>query len=898
MGLFSRKKIIAVTSVVYNLAGDENDRQNFLKTTILSAAMGQRDLPQSFTGAYLGGPGIRLSNFADWADTKGYNATIGNNTGNIRGKLTVDQEVVAQYIPVPAGSSIRIVNTEIDAADFSYWAGRFVSEYDPSLLSTDYLADMNESTGEITISFVGGGTQTFIPADYDRYAQYMYVTYAIEEGQTLGPLDTGVTVILGISDDFPETIDWDVLSSSDTPHSITLNTRTETNSTFSDARPPETTDTTVGTLFSYEEVHEVFEKRIGLPSVPGTSDFRDEIQTMYQDTTADVTQAVTTTTTTETIAGGVVKTTVTTVTTDTATVNRSYRIDTQEVTYKGISPTKCFIYKQGGSIPALNAMFTANNANVGKFFPIIPVRLDNAAVQYSAWPHLYEPAKKAYKKAIGKKYDDLIENVADNPSLGDIDYAYMVFGVSLNTKENVGKAYIYNFFKLLGQDPTLGSDDYDAFKASWEAAHQSQLEWIEWAERNIEREDSSPWWVDPEPVKIPYPVMPKETLNLSQWIHYNVAISWNFIKETVNSGKANPTAKPGDYFISQGTSDEFEPVYWNEREESDSGGFISKIFAKVFGEKESNHTIYIDYQETDNKWTRLTIRGLTHNNVVYSGRGVFTNTKQALEDPEESGFIIPLHENIFNSTKLIDRTQLGMSCCYLVFNCYVSRKQKWYETSIFKVIVIIILVVITVMSLGTSSPVTGPMATAVAALGTIGIPTIVATFIVKAIVAIIITKILTKLAIKAFGEEVGAIVAVIASMYVMQLSYNGFSMQGMAVSFSNMLAAPNLLMLTSSSLDAYSKYMQASTNEIQAQSEAFQTEYDTLMKELNDKIESQFGSKSTFDVTQITDILYMANESPDAFLQRTLMVGSDIANMSIEMLHNFVEMTVNTDLPT
>jgi hypothetical protein len=39
-------------------------------------------------------------------------------------------------------------------------------------------------------------------------------------------------------------------------------------------------------------------------------------------------------------------------------------------------------------------------------------------------------------------------------------------------------------------------------------------------------------------------------------------------------------------------------------------------------------------------------------------------------------------------------------------------------------------------------------------------------------------------------------------------------------------------------------------------------------------------------------------ESQTAFLDRTLMTGSDIAEMSLDMLTNFTDLTLNTDLPT
>ena len=42
---------------------------------------------------------------------------------------------------------------------------------------------------------------------------------------------------------------------------------------------------------------------------------------------------------------------------------------------------------------------------------------------------------KAYKKAINNDYEDLVESVMENDDIDDVDFAYIVFGVSLNTTE-------------------------------------------------------------------------------------------------------------------------------------------------------------------------------------------------------------------------------------------------------------------------------------------------------------------------------------------------------------------------------------------------------------------------------------------------------------------------------
>ncbi len=77
-------------------------------------------------------------------------------------------------------------------------------------------------------------------------------------------------------------------------------------------------------------------------------------------------------------------------------------------------------------------------------------------------------------RATGGKWDDLITKLNTNPSLSDIDYAYAVFGVSLNAKEPAAQSYVWEFFQdvMLGLDLTGAA--YTTWKTAWTAAKNTQ----------------------------------------------------------------------------------------------------------------------------------------------------------------------------------------------------------------------------------------------------------------------------------------------------------------------------------------------------------------------------------------------------------------------------------------
>jgi hypothetical protein len=48
----------------------------------------------------------------------------------------------------------------------------------------------------------------------------------------------------------------------------------------------------------------------------------------------------------------------------------------------------------------------------------------------------------------------------------------------------------------------------------------------------------------------------------------------------------------------------------------------------------------------------------------------------------------------------------------------------------------------------------------------------------------------------------------------------------------------------------------------------------------------------------LTDAGYIVIESEQSFLQRTLLTGSDISDMTMKMITNFSQMNLEVDLPT
>ena len=891
MGFFGNKKKHYVSSTVYNLAGDEDKRPNFLKATVIGAVIAGKDsLAQAIQDAYATGPGTRLKRFNNWAKNQGYNGLVGSATSTFNSGNNINNALLALEIPPVSGGVIEVRTSEIDPADYSYWADQYVFLNKPNKVSTDYTSDMDSDTNTITITYEDLTTDSFVPTNFDIRSRYLYASYVESNVVPADPIVTGLTVVLGSMDSFPSLTGWTENSNVSSPTNVDLDTITITNSTYSDGRTPTSTSVTTTRTEVSTDVHGEWEKPIYEGILTGTDSIYSTRYIMYQDTVNSTDTTTTTTTTTETISGGVTKTTVTTIVDEIIVSDRSHRTDTQRIIHKAWSPLSIFIYKFGSGNAVLDNMFTVDSAGAN-YYPIVPIRLNNTFISDYADTTLYKAAKKAFKKATASKFDDVETTIKDNPSIGDIDYAYAVFGVSLNVKEQSCRKYLYHFFKAIAEEPgQLTQGNYNTFLDQWIAATDSIVAWNDW----INRPSGSIYGADPEPIVIPYPVKPVNRMSITNGVNpqlnYSVELSWSFLFEETGSGLLKPDAKKNEIWLTAGSLGDLVQVF---RANGNNPGDAAMLFSTI----NTTQYVVINWQVDLTTWKKVTIHDLTYKNFIYGSLAVIYTGKEALESTEESGFIIPLHEGIYKSMGIKHNTQMATACCFLVFNSYQEVKQKWYQTKLFKVLLIVAIVVLTIVF-----PPAGAVATKAAIatgvfLGLSGTAALIAGFIVNYIAAAIVTNLIMKAAIHVFGVKIGTIIGTIVSIVTLQAGNALLSGQSIAASFSNMMSSVNLLKLTIPVGNAYANYLGSVTNDLQIQSQKLNDEFTSKSKEIEGKYKEMFGDGAMlFDPKLLTEPNAVLGESPSAFLERTLMTGTDIVDMSLDMLHNFVEITLSLEL--
>ena len=209
---------------------------------------------------------------------------------------------------------------------------------------------------------------------------------------------------------------------------------------------------------------------------------------------------------------------------------------------------------------------------------------------------------------------------------------------------------------------------------------------------------------------------------------------------------------------------------------------------------------------------------------------------------------------------------MSTACCFIVFNCYQIVKQKWYQTDIFQFIVFVVSVIYF-----------GP---------------------VEALVQLAVTKVIELVAVPIFGEKLGRAIAIVASVLVVH-SPTALSEMGSAAYFAKMATAKNLLLLTKAVGDAVATYMQVSAQEVMQQTADLWKNYESKMGDIQALMLENFGyGHGVIDIGElITAPSVPLVETPARFLERTLMTGDDIVEISIKMLEKFPELTTSTKLP-
>ena len=907
MGLFSAKKTVLVSSVVYNMAGDDPDRPNFLKSSMFAAVMSphKKFLGETLVTNYLTGPGMKQRQVFSWAVR---NSFAGLPTFNVRQSAPIDATVVKGQIPVPgspAGLVTEIQDAFISDGDYEYFAEAYMLANYPDLNDSDYVSEYNKDDHTITIQFEAGGTINFAAGDFDSNARYVIAHYYDQLPSSIQPLVTGSTTVAALTGTLPATTGYTLISVTDTGSvNYTLSQTQVETKVYSNGAPTVVTTTYPSPTIAFMGTHTLRTKTVYNGNAPDETEVKQTEHFYHVDEYRQIYASSSTVVVVNDLGGGVTETVTTELSGDFLRPVFDYRIDTQVTVFgETFGGAKLFIYKIGTGNAILDALDVAVGSPVtAEFYPFIPIRLDNVSITAPVYESngLLADCKKIYRRASGReKFLDLVEKVEENEDLAEIDYAYVQYGVTLNTTDKSCQKYLYTFLK--GMIPYQNTDgtymaDYASVISDYEDAVADYVAWM------TNQDNTGSILYGTARPSVPVLAAPKTTTIKLKTADVRLQdsdtrISWVSIVETSHGGVGKIGAKKGDYWFTKQTPVEWQVVTGFKKTISlgtDPAVSVPKYTTNKIEQ------IYFYHQTGASTYTRLRIYGLTHQNYIYGGKAVTVTAFEAIDDPDNSGFLVPLHNPTIREMGLVDATQMATANTFIVFNSYKIFKKKWYQT--FLGMLFLIFVVIVAASLvapnfvGGLSGALGNNAALGASLGFSGTQAIIAGAFVNAFAATVISMALSEISIRIFGEKWGALIASLLSFAFAFGANGGFS------NLSSFFTPANLLSFSSALANGYSGYVQANIGEMQTEMFENQKEYDSEMKRIQKMIDELGGNNNLyFNPMQLTDSVkgngsgtrgsYMP-ESLDEFIHRTTLTGSDIVDVTLSLITDFADISL------
>lgn len=260
-----------------------------------------------------------------------------------------------------------------------------------------------------------------------------------------------------------------------------------------------------------------------------------------------------------------------------------------------------------------------------------------------------------------------------------------------------------------------------------------------------------------------------------------------------------------------------------------------------------------------------------------------SNKKGFSAGPGQPELLVPIDRTLLKSLSMRNREQLLSRSLYMVVNTLVTIKSPWYASTFFRVILVVIAIVITILSAGAA------WASIVAALavGYTALAITVLTYIISAVAI----RYATKLFVKEFGPQVAFIAAVAAMAYG---SYTGATaIEGSATWADSLVAVGNNLV--SAANEAQKALVDGIEDDIVAFQEYAKGEFDNL-KEQRELLglNPQFSGLNGLDIVTMQP-MQVWGESPTDLYNRTVHSGN-IGASSYDIASGYVDFMLK--LPT
>lgn len=507
-----------------------------------------------------------------------------------------------------------------------------------------------------------------------------------------------------------------------------------------------------------------------------------------------------------------------------------YHVAYYQVNDKGdfISPLSFWFYNiNDGTYPSLD--IKSGVAEESQYYPIIPIRENsiNLTDEDHQTTTLYKTSKRILNfwdvniKTLG-------EAVHQSESIDDVDHAYVVVGVDIQDDNKYVLAYLYEYFTYLA-----GNSQY------------TKADFTYW-----EKEKSN---------------TPPTNIITIKDARYKMQLAYYYSEITTESGSI------GDVGTIIRSYDGGSSVSLSDDD------FRSNITYET-------STYTLKKQIGSNTIEVVTVKGLIHTNYVYENDAVTTTLRAAMDDSsDKNNFIIPINIDVADNLGLLQANSLMYYAIRVVFNTKVTQKLKWYETSFFKALVMVVAIILTAYGMYQL----GQALVTAAAAGAVA----VAQVIIQAVLISVAVNLAMEFLVNVVGLE-GALVIVIAAVAASYMS-DGASIG--SIGAYQLPSAIDFMQVASAFATAYQNEVQDALEDIQSELTAFQEYAEGLMEDIIKENEKTFGIDAYS--LQIVDTSMGNYETAEEFIYRTTYTDN-IGTLALEMPAIFVDRLLKLDTPT
>jgi len=477
------------------------------------------------------------------------------------------------------------------------------------------------------------------------------------------------------------------------------------------------------------------------------------------------------------------------------------------------------------------------------FYPVVPIRYNNVdytAVAKQSTP-LYLTSKKLLNKA-GMDIQVIADLINDNPNVGDVDHAYVMWGIDLQTTRNESIQYLVEFFDYLADNATIEQNDFVNFSLNDEVIKETTFNFNGSALTAPSGTTTTTVVGYTDSSSNSYKVTTVNDTKAASLVEHGLdtAVTFTYIGSRIKKGSIG--VKGAATMTKIASTANTRPNGIDAKKYIDDSKLILRL------------------QLTTNTYKEVTVVGLVHTNRIYGGYSVETTLNDVIDSADEHNFIIPIHRQVVKRLPLNVRAAVHIQSVHMIINGVQFTKVKWYNTGIFKVVMILVAVVLYVVSY---------------------IVPALASYLIPAANAII-TGVVVGTVLEVLNKIVPGLGTVLAVLYLIYQIYN-FQWQNIG---KGTITAAEYLELTACVIQLATVPIQYRIKDLNGDMEGLSAEHEARMAELEEIAEAL----DTSSFLNVTDILLLDREtlgsvfpveSPAEFYNRTTMNNAGLIVLDV-----------------